>query len=182
MVLSRRALAITGVFLALALLVSFLAVQSVADSALGGEEDLEELEQLLAIEDELTSETETPGRSSEAEILRKFQEIVLEISNDNAKRIVDRNEYVLVLGYTPWCPKSAELMPRFAEAAMALRESGSRLVMAKLDAERHGKAASLLGVKGFPSLIFFVNGSSQPYTGGLTGLAHRFLLFIICVN
>lgn len=40
--------------------------------------------------------------------------------------------------------------------------------MAKLDADRYPKAASALGIKGFPTLVLFVNGSSQPYSGGFT--------------
>ena len=54
-------------------------------------------------------------------------------------------------------------MPRFvvAATATALREMGSPIVMAKLDAERHAKAASLLGIKGFPTILLFVNGTVQ---------------------
>ncbi|CAA6672888.1 unnamed protein product [Spirodela intermedia] len=166
MIQSRRRWAIRSVVLVVLLLVSSLIAPSV-----GASEDLDELEQLLAIEeeDEGTGEVGISGKPSEAEVLKRAQGIVLELSNDNAKRVVDGNEFVLVLGYAPWCPRSAELMPRFAEAATALKEMGGRLVMAKLDAERHVKAASLLGIKGFPSLLFFQNGTAQPYTGGFAG-------------
>ncbi|KAL0010481.1 hypothetical protein SO802_005589 [Lithocarpus litseifolius] len=108
-------------------------------------------------------------RSSEAEVLTKAQRIVLELNNDSTKRAIDGNEFVLILGYAPWCARSAELMPQFAEAATSLKELGSPLLMAKLDANRHTKAASTLGIKGFPtSKLLFVNGTSQAYTGGLS--------------
>ncbi|XP_008795059.2 protein disulfide isomerase-like 1-5 [Phoenix dactylifera] len=138
-----------------------------------GDDDLEGLEELLAIDEEEEEGQKgggaaAQGKLSEAEVLSRAQRIVLELSNENAKKVIDGNELVLVFGYAPWCPRSAELMPRFAEAAMALKEMGSPLLLAKLDAERHSKAASLLGIKGFPTVLLFVNGSALAYTGGFT--------------
>ncbi|KAK8967751.1 Protein disulfide isomerase-like 1-6 [Platanthera guangdongensis] len=46
---------------------------------------------------------------------------------------------------------------------------GSSVIMAKLDAERYAKAAELLGIKGFPTILLYVNSSSRPYTGGFIG-------------
>ncbi|GLJ30324.1 hypothetical protein SUGI_0599850 [Cryptomeria japonica] len=50
-----------------------------------------------------------------------------------------------------------------------LKEIGSPILLAKLDGDRHTRAASKYGIKGFPSLLFFVNGTWQSYTGGFTG-------------
>ncbi|KAJ6670133.1 PROTEIN DISULFIDE ISOMERASE, partial [Salix viminalis] len=60
-------------------------------------------------------------------------------------------------------------MPQFAEATTKLKELRSHVMMAKLDAERYPTAASTLGIKGFPTLLLFVNGTSQVYTGGFSG-------------
>ncbi|KAG4972563.1 hypothetical protein JHK82_038234 [Glycine max] len=129
----------------------------------------DELEELLAVDEEVEREAEKGGEKlSEAEVLSKAQRIVIELKNENTERVVNGNEFVLVLGYAPWCPRSAELMPHFAEAATSLKELGSPLIMAKLDADRYPKPASFLGVKGFPTLLLFVNGTSQPYSGGFT--------------
>ena len=129
----------------------------------------DELEELLAVDEEVEREAEKGGEKlSEAEVLSKAQRIVIELKNENTERVVNGNEFVLVLGYAPWCPRSAELMPHFAEAATSLKELGSPLIMAKLDADRYSKPASFLGVKGFPTLLLFVNGTSQPYSGGFT--------------
>ncbi|XP_015867599.3 protein disulfide isomerase-like 1-6 [Ziziphus jujuba] len=136
-----------------------------------GDEDSEGIEELLALDEEVEREEEQEGvnlRSSEAQVLSKAQRIVLELNSDNTKKAIDDNEFVLVLGYAPWCPRSAELMPQFAEAATSLRELGSPLLMAKLDAERYPKAASFLEIKGFPTLLLFVNGTSHVYTGGFS--------------
>ncbi|XP_077219681.1 protein disulfide isomerase-like 1-6 isoform X2 [Tasmannia lanceolata] len=161
---SRFIILTLTVVLFLGLFVSVMASEPVMD-----DDDLEGFEELLAIDkEEEKGQSITQGKSSEAEILRKSQRIVVELSNENAKRVIDGNEFVLLLGYAPWCQRSAEMMPQFAEAAMALKEMGSPLLLAKLDAERHAKAAALLGIKGFPTLLLFVNGSAQLYTGGFT--------------
>ncbi|VFQ92931.1 unnamed protein product [Cuscuta campestris] len=129
-----------------------------------GDDDTGSLEELIALDEE--SEDERP--SSGAEILSRAQRIVIELNNDNSKSAIGENEFVLVLGYAPWSDASAGVMPKFAEAATALKESGNPIVMAKVDAERYPKVASNLGIKGFPTLLLFVNGSSQPYTGGFS--------------
>lgn len=155
----------------LLLLSVFTSTRASEPSDENDDEDVEGIEELLALDEEVEREEEqgvSGLRSSEAEVLTKAQRIVLELNGENTKKVIDDNEFVLVLGYAPWCPRSAELMPQFAEAATSLKELGSPLLMAKLDAERYPKAASLLDIKGFPTLLLFVNGTSQAYTGGFT--------------
>lgn len=162
--------------LILLLLLSLLATSNSSELDITDEDgdDMEGLEELIALdEEEDLQQQKLEGvvhheKPSEAEFVSKAQRIVLELNNDNTKRAIDGNEYVLVLGYTPWCARSAELMPKFAEAATALKELGSPLLMAKIDAERYPKIASTLEIKGFPTLLLFVNGTSQPYTGGFS--------------
>ncbi|KAK4479617.1 hypothetical protein RD792_015143 [Penstemon davidsonii] len=135
-------------------------------------DDLEDIEELIALDEQEEEgenyESKDFGKQSEAEVLSKAQRIVLELNSDSTKRAIEENEYVLILGYAPWCSRSAELMPRFAEAANVLKGLGSDILLAKIDAERYPKAASTLGIKGFPTLLLFVNGSSHPYTGGFS--------------
>lgn len=160
------------IYLSLTLLLLFTLSTSTLSSETG-DEDSEGIEELLALDEEAEREehqgwSEASARSSEAELLTKAQRIVVELNGDNTKKVVEGNQFVLVLGYAPWCPRSAELMPQFAEAATSLKELGSPLLMAKLDADRYPKAASLLQIKGFPTLLLFVNGTSQIYTGGFS--------------
>ncbi|WZZ47537.1 hypothetical protein YC2023_043796 [Brassica napus] len=149
----------------LLLLLTFLLIPSHSSSS--DEESDDDLEQLLEVDEQL-QEDRPEHQQSEAETVSKAQRIVLELSGDNAKRVVDGNEFVLVLGYAPWCARSADLMPRFSEAATGLKEIGSPVLMAKIDGDRYGKVASELEIKGFPTLLLFVNGTSQPYTGGFS--------------
>ena len=86
---------------------------------------MEGLEELIALDEEEERQEQQEGshsvRSSEAEVLTQAQRIILELNNDNTKRATDGNEFVLILGYAPWCARSAELMPQFAEAATSLK-------------------------------------------------------------
>lgn len=154
--------------LVLLLTLSFTVISSGATNVDNDDEDAEGIEELLALDEEAENQENPHVKSPEAEVLSKAQKIVIELNQDSTKRVIDANEFVLVLGYAPWCPRSAELMPQFAEAATELKELGSDVVMAKIDAERYPKAASNLGIKGYPTMLLFVNGSSQAYTGGFT--------------
>ncbi|KAJ1433965.1 Thioredoxin-like superfamily [Sesbania bispinosa] len=156
--------------LTLLLVLSFNVITEGSEAVPGDNNDEDDLKELLEVDEEVEREAEGDGgvKLSEAEVLTKAQRIVLELNNDNTERVVKGNEFVLVLGYAPWCPRSAELMPHFAEAATSLKELGSPLLMAKLDADRYPKSASFLGIKGYPTLLLFVNGSSQAYSGGFT--------------
>ncbi|PSS17924.1 Protein disulfide isomerase-like [Actinidia chinensis var. chinensis] len=161
------------IFLTLTLLLFLILfislIPSGATTVDNDEDDLEGIEELIALDEEVEGE-EGPQHTkpSEAEVLSKAQRIVIELNIDNTHTVIDQNEFVLVLGYAPWCVRSAELMPQFAEAATALRDLKSGVVMAKIDAERHPKAAANLGIKGFPTLLLFANGSSHAYSGGFT--------------
>ncbi|GAB4850202.1 protein disulfide isomerase-like [Ancistrocladus abbreviatus] len=137
------------------------------------DDDLEVIDELIAVDEqeEQLQQQELGSSSSsseEAKVLSKAQRIVPQLNNDNTMKILNENEFVLVLGYAPWCPRSAELMPQFAEAANILKDLGSHILMAKLDCERYPKMATSLEIKGYPTLLLFTNGSAQPYTGGFT--------------
>ncbi|XP_031388137.1 protein disulfide isomerase-like 1-6 [Punica granatum] len=165
--------ALTAMLLLLLLLLT-LSVPARASEPTGEDnpdDDLEGIDELLAVDSELEQESpeDANAKLSEAEVLTRAQRIVLELSTDSYKKVIEKNEYVLLLGYAPWCHRSAELMPRFAEAANSLKELGSPVVMAKLDAERYPKAASSLEIKGFPTMLLFINGTPQIYTGGYSG-------------
>lgn len=150
-----------------ALLAALLAVSSAAARLdLGEDDDSEVLEALLAVDDEEEDEApEGAKRAGGAEAVRRTQSMVLVLDNENARRAVEEHAELLLLGYAPWCERSAQLMPRFAEAAAALRAMGSAVAFAKLDGERYPKAAADVGVSGFPTVLLFVNGTEHAYTG-----------------
>jgi len=67
--------------------------------------EVDEFDELIALDDELEREKEHDGvKSSEVDLLTKVQRTVHELNNENKERIVNGYEFVLVLvlGYAPW--------------------------------------------------------------------------------
>uniref|UniRef100_A0A0D6R390 protein disulfide-isomerase n=1 Tax=Araucaria cunninghamii TaxID=56994 RepID=A0A0D6R390_ARACU len=149
--------------ISIALLLLLFLNRAIATQQDEDDDDLEALDEL----DEVDSNDDE--KFSEAEAVSRAQRIVADLNNDNAERVLNSHEYVLLLGYASWCQRSAELMPEFASAATKLKEMGSPVLLAKLDADRHTRVASKYDIKGFPTLLFFVNGTWQSYTGGFSG-------------
>ncbi|XP_042052501.1 protein disulfide isomerase-like 1-6 isoform X3 [Salvia splendens] len=156
---SSRTLLLPSILL---LLLTAAAVFSEIEDA----DDLGDIDELIAIDDEqengenshaTAAHFESRESGKKTDVLSRAQRVVLELSGDTAKRAIEENEYVLVLGYAPWCGRSAELMPRFAEAANVLKGLGSRVLLAKIDGDRYSKAASSIEIRGFPTLLLFVN-------------------------
>ncbi|CAD6239797.1 unnamed protein product [Miscanthus lutarioriparius] len=81
----------------------------------------------------------------------------------NTRRAVEDHAELLLVGYAPWCERSAQL--RFAETSAALRAMGSAVAFAKLRVERYPKAAVAVGVKGFSTVLLFVNDTEHAYHG-----------------
>ncbi|XP_062228134.1 protein disulfide isomerase-like 1-5 [Phragmites australis] len=152
-------------FGAAALLVLALAVSAARLDLDDDGDDSDVLDELLAIDEEAERGGLEADGGGAAEAVRRAQSMVLVLDNDNARRAVEDHAELLLLGYAPWCERSAQLMPRFAEAAAALRAMGSAVAFAKLDGDRYPKAAAAVGVNGFPTMLLFVNGTEHAYTG-----------------
>lgn len=62
---------------------------------------------------------------------------------------------VLVDFYADWCAPCRAVAPAIATIA---KESRGRLVVAKVDTDRHARVASRLGVRGIPAFFVFAGG------------------------
>ena len=102
---------------------------------------------------------------------------VANVNDRDAERVVAKFDFVLMLGFAPWCTQSQALLPEFAAAAAQLSRLGNPTVMAKLDAINNAYAASLYDIRGFPTLMFFVNGVREEYLGGHSRCAPTLFLF-----
>lgn len=79
-----------------------------------------------------------------------FDEIVLDATKD-----------VLVDFYAPWCGHCKKLEPIYNEVGKDFAED-EHVVIAKLDATEHPKAAKKYGIQGYPTLKYFAAGAKEP--------------------
>ena len=145
-----------------------LSITALATSAeLNGDEDLD----LLDLDEGLEEDPKSPPSSSSSSQIVSLalqKKALVQLSDSTASSFVASREYVLLLGFAPWCTRSSEIMLEFAAASLEIQEKNIPITLARLDAVSNTRSASQFGIKGFPTLLFFTNGSSERYTGGLT--------------
>lgn len=87
------------------------------------------------------------------------------MTDSNFKSFIEENEFVFVKFYAPWCGHCKKMAPDYAKLAKKVHDEGNGIKIAKLDATEHKTVAGEHDVQGFPTLKFFINGSSIPYQG-----------------
>ncbi|BFI37017.1 hypothetical protein MARPO_0010s0047 [Marchantia polymorpha] len=108
---------------------------------------------------------EEPATASKSKVSRN---LLVQLNDQNSEKILQSNEFVLVLGYASWCRQSAAVMVDFTEAATVLSSKGSPVVLAKIDAIVNQITAGRYKIKGFPTILFFRNGSDEIFPAGLS--------------
>ena len=83
---------------------------------------------------------------------------VLVFTDENFDTEIANYEHLLVEFYAPWCGHCKALAPEYEKAAKSLD-------LAKVDATKNEALAKRFEVKGFPTLLFFINGEPIKYEG-----------------
>lgn len=95
------------------------------------------------------------------------EEDVYVLTEATFDEFIKEHPHVLVEFYAPWCGHCKKLAPEYAKAALKLKNSNGA-PLAKVDATVEKSLGERFGVKGYPTLKFFMNGSPVDFNGGRT--------------
>jgi len=94
---------------------------------------------------------------------------VIDLIPDNFDKIVlQSGKPSLVEFFAPWCGHCKNLAPVYEELATNFEAAGSKVTIAKVDADAEKSLGKRFGIQGFPTLKWFDGKSDKPedYNGG----------------
>ncbi|KAM3921443.1 protein disulfide-isomerase-like [Leptodactylus fuscus] len=94
---------------------------------------------------------------------------VLVLNKNNFDRVLCCSEHLMVAFCSPLCEQCKALAPEYETAANLLKEEGSKIRLAKVDATEEPELAQRFGVQKYPTIIFFKNvdnPSREEYSAG----------------
>ncbi|KAK9741248.1 hypothetical protein RND81_03G092200 [Saponaria officinalis] len=93
---------------------------------------------------------------------------VVILDKSNFADLVNNTKHVMVEFHASWCGYCQSLAPEYAAAATELKEEGSDVVLAKVDAIEEIELADAFKIGGFPTLYLFSHGQQLLYEGQRT--------------
>jgi len=90
---------------------------------------------------------------------------VVVLDSTNCAAFIAEQEYTIVEFYAPWCGHCKSLEPEWSAAAKKVSKLNPKVLLAKVDAEKHKDLAEKYGVSGYPTIKIFKKGKAEEYDG-----------------
>lgn len=87
------------------------------------------------------------------------------LNKDNFDQFIKDHKYVFVKFYAPWCGHCKSMAPGYSKLARRMKEADNGVPITKVDATVEKDLGEKFGIKGFPTLKFFINGEPVDYSG-----------------
>ena len=90
---------------------------------------------------------------------------ILHIDNSNFSTEIQKNEYLFILFYAPWCEQCKTFIPIYLDTAKYCKENNISVEFSKIDATESVQIARGFRIREFPSLFFMNKGNKFLYNG-----------------
>jgi protein disulfide-isomerase-like protein len=84
---------------------------------------------------------------------------VAHLTDDTFETFVQEHNSVLIMFYAPWCGHCKSMKPKFVSAAAKLKPMSIEGKLAAVDCTKATKLAAKFGIKGYPTVKYFKDGT-----------------------
>jgi protein disulfide-isomerase A1 len=93
------------------------------------------------------------------------QDDVAVLTKDNFNDFIKNNKFAFVKFYAPWCGHCKSMAAGYSKLAKRMKSETNGVAIAKVDTTVETTLGEQFGIKGYPTLKFFVDGQPVDYSG-----------------